>query len=110
VATWKTVQKICSRLPLTEESTSYGTPAMKVKGKLFARLRDDDGGLVVFTDDKQGLLADDPEAFYTTPHYDGHPIVLVRLPKVSEKELRELLTDSWRLRAPAKVRKDNPDV
>ena len=103
------MQKVCSTLPEAEESTSYGTPAFKVKGRLFARLRDDDGGLALWTDDKEGLLADDPAVFYTTPHYDGHPMVLVRLPAVSERELRELLTDSWRLRAPAKVLKDNPD-
>lgn len=110
MATWKTVQKIAAKLPETEESTSYGTPAFKVKGNLFLRLRDDDGGLVVFTDDREGLLADDGEVFYTTPHYDGHPIVLVRLAKVSEKELRELVTDAWRFRAPTKVRNAHPDV
>lgn len=109
MATWKTVQKICTRLPEVEESTSYGTPAMKVKGTLFARLRDDDGGLVVWTDEKAALLAEG-EPYYTTPHYDGHPSVLLRLPKTSETLLRELLTESWRLRAPAKVRKDNPDI
>ena len=110
MATWKTVQKLAARLPETEESTSYGTPAMKVKGKGFVRLREEGDVLAIYTDDKEGQIAADPDVYFTTPHYDGYPMVLVRLPKISEKELREILTDAWRLRAPAKVRKDNPDV
>jgi hypothetical protein len=110
MATWKTVTKLGLRLPEVEESTSYGTPALKVKGKLVARLREEDGTLAVYTEEKEALLASGSEVFTTTPHYDGYPMVLVRLPKVKEAELRELLTDAWRMRAPAKVLKDNPDV
>lgn len=110
MATWKTVQKLASKLPETEEGTSYGTPAFKVKGRFMLRLREDDGSMAVYTDDKEGLLADDRGIFHTTPHYDGYPMILVRLSKISEKELREIITDAWRMRAPAKVRKDNPDI
>jgi hypothetical protein len=110
VATWKTVQKIMARLPETEEGTSYGTPAFKVKGKFLVRLREDSTSLVVPTSEKAALLADDRDVFFTTPHYDGHPSILVRLPKVSEKELRELLTDAWRIKAPPKVLKAHTDV
>jgi hypothetical protein len=83
-----------------------------VKGKLFARIRnhDDLTSLVLWTGEKDALLADDRGIFFTTPHYDGHPMLLIRLPKITERELREMLTESWRLRAPAKVRKDNPEV
>jgi hypothetical protein len=50
--------------------------------------------------EKQALLATDPEAFFTTGHYDGHTAVLVRLPLVDTQELAELITDSWLLQAP----------
>ena len=110
MATWKTVQKLAAKLPETEEGTSYGTPAFKVKGKFLLRLREDPTVLVLPTEEKEALLADDRGIFFTEPHYDGYPAVLVRLPKVSEKELRELITDAWRLKAPPKVRKDNPGI
>lgn len=53
--------------------------------------------------DKQALLEEDPRAFSTTPHYDGYPVVLVHLDTVDEPRLVELLTDSWRCRAPTRL-------
>jgi len=50
--------------------------------------------------DKQDLLAADPGKFFTEPHYNGFPAILVRLAAVDEDELRELLTDAWRCQAP----------
>jgi len=50
--------------------------------------------------EKEELLAADPEKFFTEPHYNGFPAVLVRLPVVEADELRELLTDAWRCQAP----------
>jgi hypothetical protein len=101
-----------AKLPATEESTSYGTPSFKVKGTFLVRLRNEEDltSLVLPTEEKDALLADDRGIFFTTPHYDGYPTILVRLPKITERELRELITDAWRLKAPPKVRKDNPDV
>ena len=110
MATWKTVQKLAAKLPETEESTSYGTPALKVKGKLVARLREEGDVLAVYTDEKDELMASEPAIYFSAPHYDGYPMVLVRLPKISEKELREVITDAWRIRAPAKVLKANPEI
>lgn len=104
------MQKLAAKLPESEESTSYGTPAFKVKGKLFARLRPEGDVLVVFTDDKEGQLLADPTVYFSTPHYDGYPMVLVRLRKISEKELREVLTDAWRLKAPPALRRAHPEV
>jgi len=52
---------------------------------------------------EDGLLASEPEKFFTTPHYDGHPSVLVRMSAVGRDEMGELLADSWRIRAPATV-------
>src|ERR1700759_5212804 len=50
--------------------------------------------------EKQALLLGEPKAFFTTPAYDGWPLVMVRLAKVSRKRLAELITDAWRMRAP----------
>ena len=53
--------------------------------------------------EKQALIASDPEKFFTEPHYNGFPAVLVRLAKVGRSELRELLTDAWRCQASKKL-------
>jgi hypothetical protein len=53
--------------------------------------------------EKHGLVSAEPDKFCTTPHYDGYPLVLVRFAAVAETEALELLTDSWRLRAPARL-------
>jgi hypothetical protein len=100
------VRRVALSLPATSEKPSYGTPGFRVKDKLFARIREEGDVLVVWVADegeKQGLVSSEPTKFFTTPHYDGHPIVLVRFDGVDIEELRELLTDSWRLRAPKKV-------
>lgn len=49
---------------------------------------------------KQELLAADPAVYFTEPHYNGYPAVLVRLAEIDVEELRELLTDAWRCQAP----------
>jgi hypothetical protein len=56
--------------------------------------------------EKHELIAADPEKFFTEPHYNGFPAVLVRLPKVGVKELRELLTDAWSCQAPRALVKE----
>jgi hypothetical protein len=107
VATEKDVRKIALSLPETTEKPSYNTPGFRVKDKLFLRIRGEaEGGLVVFDSDlgeKDALLRSDPKKFFTTPHYDGYPTVLVNLKAVGVKELRELITDSWRCKAPKRV-------
>ena len=50
--------------------------------------------------EKQALLLGEPELFFTTPGYDGWPLVMLRLTKVNVRRLRELVTDAWRMRAP----------
>ncbi|MGH9085669.1 MAG: MmcQ/YjbR family DNA-binding protein [Acidimicrobiales bacterium] len=108
MATEDDVRRIALSLPETTEQPSYGTPGFRVKDKLFLRVRpDDERALVVFVDDlstKEALLATEPATFFTTPHYDGHASVLVRLDAVDVDELRELITDAWLARAPARVR------
>lgn len=106
--TWSDVVAAGLALPEVEESTSYRTPALKVQGKTFARLRDEaEGGLVVMCslEEKEALLASGDPAYYTTSHYDGYGSILVDLAKADPEQLRELLTEAWRLKAPAKLRK-----
>jgi hypothetical protein len=67
-----------------------------------------EGGLVVFVSDlgeKEALLSSDSDAFFTTSHYDGYPVVLVDLDRIDHDELRELITDSWLIKAPPKLRR-----
>ena len=52
---------------------------------------------------KAELLAANPDVYFTTTHFTGYPAVLVRLPKISVGELRELLTDAWRVQAPKRL-------
>ena len=98
------VRALALGLPGALERPSYrGRPSWRTKDRMFTWIRDDPEALVVWVeseDDKEALVASDPDAFFTTPHYDGQPIVLVRLDAVDVEEVRELIIDSWRLRAP----------
>ena len=56
--------------------------------------------------EKQALLLGEPELFFTTPSYDGAPLVMLRLDRVDVERLSELVTDAWRMRAPAELAGD----
>jgi hypothetical protein len=108
VATDADVRKIALSLPETTERPTYGkSPGFRVKDKLFLRIRTEaEGGLVVFVSDlgeKEALLQSEPKKFFTTPDYDGYATILVNLEAVGVRELRELITESWRLKAPKRV-------
>ena len=103
---WDDVRALGEQLPEVAESTSYGTPALKVRKKLMCRLRTAPDALairVLDEGDKQALLQGDPDVFFTTPHYDGYAYVLVRLEAVALDTLRELLEDAWRTTAPKRL-------
>ena len=105
---WETVRKLAGALPGAEESTTYGQPAFKVGGKLFAWISPDrhaDGALAlrVDLDEKPLAIAADPEVFFETAHYEGQPILLIRLEQVGAAELEERIEDSWLLRAPERL-------
>jgi len=107
VASIDDVHKIALSLPEAYEHPSYGgRTAFRVKQKNFAYLREDGVSMAVYVGDlgeKEALLASDQRKFFTTPHYDGYAIVLIRIDKIGVKELRELITDAWRARAPKRV-------
>jgi len=100
--TFDTVREIAQTLPGAEESTSYGTPAFKVKKKLFARQHQDGESLVIGVDfeEREEMIVGAPEKFYLTDHYLNYPWMLVRLSQVRPDELRDLLIGSWRRVAP----------
>lgn len=108
---WDDVVRIGCGLPEVEESTSYRTPSLKVRGKGFARLRTEaEGGLMLMCamEEKEALLASGDPAFYTTTHYDGHGSILVDLERVSPDQLAELIEEAWRTKAPARLRAARP--
>lgn len=108
MTSWKDVVGLASQLPEVEESTSYRTPSLKVAGKNFARLRTEaEGGLMLLCDpaEKEALLASGDPAFFTIPHYDGYGSILVDLEKVDSAQLRELIEEAWRIRAPKRLTK-----
>src|SRR5205085_9558397 len=100
--TFDTVRQIAQTLPDAEESTSYGTPAFKVKGKLFARQHQDGESLVIGVDfeEREEMMSAAPDKFYITDHYLNYPWMLVQMSKVRPDELRDLLIGSWRRVAP----------
>lgn len=91
-----------AKLPEVEESTSFGTPSLKVRGKFLMRVKDQD--TLVFRcpiEEKPLLMGAAPDVYFETDHYRGWPAILVRLAKISDAELKHCLERAWRLQAPA---------
>jgi hypothetical protein len=120
MTTWADVRRIALSLPETDEASSRGTASWRVKGKGFVWERPlrradyealgdaaPDGPIlgVRVTDlgVKEALLGDDPDVFFTTPHFDGYPAVLVRLDRIDIAELEELVVEAWLDRAPKRL-------
>jgi hypothetical protein len=123
MATWADVRRACAKLPETESAErGAGTAEWRVGGKLFAWERPlRKGDLAALGDAaptgpvlaarvpdegaKHALVADDPDVYFTTPHFDGYPAVLVRLDAIDRPDLAELLTEAWLARAPKRLAK-----
>jgi hypothetical protein len=120
MATWHDVRRFALALPGTSEEVSRGTSAWVVskKGFVWERLlRKSDIAalgssapagpiLAVRTADlemKEVLLASNPGVFFTTPHFNGYPAVLVRLDKIKPAELKNVIVEAWLTRASPKV-------
>jgi hypothetical protein len=123
MATWEDVQRLALALPETTEGSTWGQLAWTVKDKAFAWERPlskkdvaalgdaaPDGpilcGRVPDEGVKHALIADDPDVYFTTPHFNGYPAVLIRLDRIDEAGLTEFLTEAWLTRAPKRLAKE----
>ena len=94
---FEAVRALRREFPDLEESTMYGSPALKLGGRLVACIAihrsAEPGSLVVRTDFEQraALLSEDPETYYVTDHYEKHPVVLVRLARLRHDQIRDLV-------------------
>lgn len=97
------IRGVALDLPGAFEQPSYGDrPSWRTKRRMFAWVRDNPEALVVWVesvDERDAMIAADPDIFFTTSHYDGHPIVLVDLERVGIDEATELIIESYLLRA-----------
>ena len=100
--TFEQVRTIALAFPGVEDGTSYGTPALKVRGKLLARVHQSIDCLVLRTDflDRHILMQSAPSIFFITDHYRDYPWVLMRFSTVGARDLPNLIERAWRLVAP----------
>ena len=120
MATWDDVQRLAMAMPQSDERISRENRQWRVKDKLFVwerPLRRSDlealgdaapdgpilGARVEHLVAKEALLADDPVVFFTTPHFDGYPAVLVRLDEIALDDLEEVIVEAWLCRAPKRL-------
>ncbi len=122
MATWDDVRRIALSLPGAEEHNRGEQCSWRVRDKLFVwerPLRKSDlvalgdaapsgpilGARVEHLVAKEAMLADDPGVFFTTPHFDGYPAVLIRLEQIAPDLLEEVIVEAWLARAPARMAK-----
>jgi hypothetical protein len=97
-----TVRTIALALPDVEESTAYGSPALKIRGKLLAVIpihksaEPDSVAIRVAFEQRDDLLATAPDVYYVTAHYVNYPVVLVRLSRIHLDALKDLVGMGWR--------------
>ena len=123
MAAWADVSRLALALPGATESDMRGNRAWKVADKLFVwerPLRASDlkalgeaapngpilGARVEHLVAKDALIADDPHVFFTTPHFDGYPAVLIQLERIPVEILEEVVVEAWLARAPKRVARD----
>lgn len=98
--------RVALSMPGAETATSYGTPAVKVRGKLLSRWRTEaEGALAIRCDflDRQILLLAQSDVFFLTDHYRDYPMILMRIDKASREAMTDAVERAWRLVAPAKL-------
>jgi hypothetical protein len=120
VATWEDVCRLALALPETSERLSRDQRQWRVHDKLFVwerplrradleALGDDApegpilGARVEHLGAKEALLAGDATVFFTTPHFDGYPAILVRLDEIGVDDLEEVIVEAWLARAPKRL-------
>jgi hypothetical protein len=103
---YERVLALTATLPGVEHTRAYGTPCIKVLGKIMARLRtESEGGLALRCDfpERHMLMQADPRAFYVTDHYMNWPMVLINLTEVRWDAMPGLIEAAWRLVAPRRL-------
>ncbi len=120
MAAWDDVRRLALALPEASERMSRGVASWRVRDKAFVwerplrpadlRALGDDaptgpilGAHLEHLVAKQALLADDPAVFFTTPHFDGYPAILVRLDTIAVADLEEVIVEAWLARAPKRL-------
>ncbi len=120
MAAWDDVRRLALALPETSERLSRGNAQWRVKDKLFVwerpRRQTDlaalgsaapDGPIlgarVEHVGAKEALLANDAGVFFTTPHFEGYPAILVRLDEIALDDLEEVIVEAWLARAPGRL-------
>lgn len=123
MASWEDVSRIALSLPEASEQPLRDLRAWRVRDKLFVwerPLRPSDlralgdsapagpilGARVEHLVAKEALIADDPDVFFTIPHFDGYSAVLVQLERIALEELEELIVEAWLARAPKRLARD----
>jgi hypothetical protein len=126
-AGWDDVRRIALALPEAGERVSRDLRQWRVNDKLFVwerplRRKEIEalgssapdgpilGARVEHLGAKEALLADDPSVFFTTPHFDGHPSILVRLDRIALPELDEVIVEAWLSRAPRRLAQEYIDA
>ncbi len=121
-ATWEDVRRMALELPETTERLSRDLRQWRVRDKLFVwerPLRRADfealgsdtpdgpilGARVEHLGAKEAIIADDPAVFFTTPHFDGYPAILVCLDRIALDDLHEVIVEAWLARAPKRLAK-----
>jgi hypothetical protein len=120
---WDDVRRLALALPESTEGTAWGNASWRVRGKQFVwerPLRKTDlralgdaapagpilGARVEHVGAKEALLADDPDVYFTTPHFDGYPAILVRLDEIGVDDLEEVIVEAWLVQAPKRLAKE----
>ncbi len=123
MASWDDVRRLALSLSETSERPQWGNASWRVRDKPFVwerPLRAADlralgdtapdgpilGVRVEHLIAKEALLADDPDVYFTTPHFDGYPAVLVRLERIGLDELEELIVEAWLCQAPKRLARE----
>jgi hypothetical protein len=119
-ATWDDVSAVARELPAAEEGVRFGDATWKVGKNVFVwirplRTRDYEelgdaaptgeiiGASTADVGEKLSLIDEDPQAFFTTSHFDDFPAILIALDHVDPERLREIVTDAWIARAPKRL-------
>jgi hypothetical protein len=101
--TWEEFAAIAKQLPEVEEASSYGRPALKVRGKFMAGFNPDEKAFVLrlaSVEEQEFLIEMAPSLYYITDHYKGYPAVLAKPGKMTKKEALGRLEQAWRKQAP----------